>query len=154
MTTLNLILMLLLHSGDGRMPRHCEPSCELYARHLASVVDQAAIEHGVHPYLLVAVGWVESQLNRQATGKVKEFGPWQLHPKSRWGRSVRFFCKVTPHECLLNHARTVAWLLVAHKEDCGSLAGALSMYNSGTCRKSLHYAARTIRLWKDWSMGQ
>lgn len=150
MTTLNLILAVLLHAGSGQMPKHCKPHCEIYAQHLSEVIDQAAIEQGVSPTLILAVAWAESKLDHRARGTRGEFGPFQLLPRAKWGMATAFFCEVEPSECLLLQARAAAWLLAQNRAQCGSWRGALNAYNSGRCNGAPQYAARVIRRWQSW----
>lgn len=124
----------------------CNPD-PAFARSLEHAVQQAATQQ-VSAELLLAVARHESRLDPTARGKAGEVGLWQLHPRYRWGREVLEHCpSYWENECLLEQAEWAAYVLGDNLRRCGTLPGALSAYNTGSCDSpvGLKYAKRVLR---------
>ena len=125
----------------------------------------AGIKHGVDPDLLVAVAIHETKLQPFAVGSKGELSMLQLMTRyengnvSEFGEtrfatdaSYREHCKSERGFCQGTAIRLAAKKLADYRNACGSVEGALSKYNSGSCRARPQYARRVLALQRKLEM--
>ena len=111
--------------------------------------------HGVAPELILAVGETESRFNPRATGKLKEWGVFQLMPGTPWSRRARKVCARTPHRCIDAQAEEAALLLADGLKRCRRKHAALRAYNErgGACKaETSGYSRRVMRKYVLWQL--
>ncbi len=114
----------------------CRPRLEAFAQ----LFDEAAEDHNVDPWLLLAIAVRESGLHPHAEGSIGERGLVQLHPRGV-GRRVPFVrndqyfrqCRVRRDGCQREVLQEGASHLRGWIDRCGSEASALGGYNRGRC---------------------
>ncbi len=88
--------LVLSHKSNAEVPvfvRHCrdaQAGCPARLEAFSHYFEEAGIRYNIDPWLLAAMAFRESSLNPFATGALGERGLLQMHPKSPWGRTVRF----------------------------------------------------------------
>jgi len=141
--------------------RDAHGGCEDRIRHFAQYIVNAADKYDLNPWMLAAMGYNESRFNPFAVGpNVGSKGAWQLHPRSKRGRTSKFVksswyrrkCKRIPGNCQEEIVHKAADHMVSSIRYCGNLAGGLSMYNTGRCAIRRRYIKNTARTWNDLQM--
>lgn len=133
--------------------RHCRsarPGCLARVAALSQILADAAITHGVDPFLLTAVAMKESGMNPFALGQHGERGIIQLNPRGVGSRVLfvtdrrfRQQCARQVGACQEEPVNEGATLLARSIERCDSVEEGLGMYNTGVCQIT-SYSARVL----------
>lgn len=151
---------LALHHGDSgsgpKFVRHCRDAtsgCAARLEAFSGYFAEAGVRYNVDPWLLAAMAFRESSLNPFATGALGERGLLQIHPKSPWGRQVRFVkdsdfrqrCLRQTGACQRELIQRATDLLARSLRLCdGDLVAALGSYNTGRCGGNPDYARKVL----------
>jgi hypothetical protein len=129
--------------------RHAKEGCDRRLAEFAEYLTDAAAEFSVDPWLPAAMAARESGFNPFAQGSMGELGLFQIHPRSRAAREVRFVqdesyrkrCRREPGACQRDLVRRAAQLFASSLDRCGGDEGAaLGMYNTGRCAGNVKYS--------------
>lgn len=146
--------MTVWRSGDRSVyVSHCRAArggCTERTNTFATLIGEAALRHGVDPFLLAAVAVRESGMDPTAAGAAGERGIVQLHPRGS-GSSVRFVqsegyrrrCARRADACQAEVLEAGARLLSNSIIRCGSVRSGLGAYNRGACGET-RYATRVM----------
>ncbi|MEM9189357.1 MAG: transglycosylase SLT domain-containing protein [Myxococcota bacterium] len=152
-----LLQQLTVHvraDGTPVFARHCRNGpvdCEARVKVFAQLIEGAANDHGIDPFLLAALAVRESSLNPGAVGAQGEAGILQLHPRGA-GRGMRYVedeahreaCQARIDACQGPVVVRAAETLSASIDRCGSVRSALGRYASGRCRADLSHIDRVL----------
>lgn len=151
--------LVLHHSDSSAAPvfvRHCRDAtsgCAARLEAFSGYFAEAGVRYNVDPWLLAAMAFRESSLNPFATGALGERGLLQIHPKSPWGRQVRFVkdsdfrqrCLRQTGACQRELIQRATDLLARSLRLCdGDLVAALGSYNTGRCGGNPDYARKVL----------
>ncbi len=97
-----------------------------YITHQAATIYLTSIEHDIHPYLLTALGIVESKLNHQSTSEVGAQGMFQIMPiiEAKYNLDAKVFEE--------NVTAAAVFLRSLLNQYQGDLRLALAHYNGGS----------------------
>ncbi|MCG8554386.1 MAG: lytic transglycosylase domain-containing protein [Proteobacteria bacterium] len=146
------------HRSKRSVPAfHCRKAregCRERLGHFARYIALSAARYKIDAWILAAVALHESGFNPFAVGARGEMGIFQIHPKSPWGRRLRFVrdgryrerCRMEPGACQREVVFRAAELLAWATATCeGDLQFALGAYNTGRCGGSDAYGRRIFR---------
>ncbi|MCB9707852.1 MAG: transglycosylase SLT domain-containing protein [Myxococcales bacterium] len=151
--------LVLNHKRYAEEPvfvRHCRDAragCTARLEAFSHYFEEAGNRHHVDPWLLAAMAFRESSLNPFATGALGERGLLQMHPKSPWGRQVRFVkdsqfrarCTRQTGACQKELIERATDLLARSLRLCdGDVSAALGSYNTGRCGGNPDYAKKVL----------
>lgn len=157
---INAILAMLtvwtLPNGDpvyGKACRRQQGGCEEHIAWAVQTIDYYSTLNRLGPELAAAVAFHETRYSVTATSSIGAWGILQLHPKSKWGRSVAKACRAlrVPRTHRLCQELVIAEgvaLLARCVDKCGSVPEALGLYSSGKC-VSNGYARQVLRVKKE-----
>lgn len=140
--------------GTPVLTRRCRRGpvpCRERLETLAGLIEEAAREHGLDPFLLAALAMRESGFDPSAVGRRGEAGIMQLHPRGA-GRGVRYVedaayrasCQSRLDACQAPVLERGAKTLADAVRECGSLRAGLGAYASGRCRADLDHGAHVL----------
>lgn len=141
-------LIMCRQGSDGKILFHlfcredelCLDSIKEYARYIVKY----SLEFNVDPWLAASVAMHETNFNAFVKGSRGERSIFQLLPYSPWGEKSYFTqnakyrdkCKSQIGHCQEESVGLAIQLLSNAMKECRTVAGTLSMYNGGECRKS------------------
>lgn len=131
--------------------KHCRDAyngCELRIEAFSYMVDEYSEVYNVDLWLSAAIVWHESRYDPFAVSRVGAAGIYQLHPKSRWAKGIKFIhdkqyrynCRKEVGNCQQPIVENALKLLNQCFEKCGSVKDGLGMYNTGKCGGNPSYA--------------
>lgn len=139
-----VLALMLEHDGDSGPCEGVEDCAEL-AFDIGLAVQHAHVLTGVPEDYLLAIGWLESGLDRTRHGTLGR-GVWGLNPRSVAYAYALDQCNAVPDGCLAAQARVAARYLALERQRCGSWGAALRSYGSGQCTGSAGDAY--VRRWQ------
>lgn len=129
MTAAALVMAVLQSAGSS------SPALAKRVRSIAPVILSESRTQKVSPLVIAVLIFKESAFTVHARGARGEVGLMQLHPRG-WASTL---CRDLqdrwdPRNNIRCGVRIVAWALAR----CGSVSGALSLYNGSSCRSSVY----------------
>lgn len=141
---LSAILFLCTLPGGG-YARQLGDHPRERAEEIATVIVDAASNHGVDPYLLAALAYKESGFDHAAVSPEASFGLLQVNARG-WGRKALNKCLIDPRFCLFWSTWSGAEAFAHYLKRCGTEARAVAAYRFGHCVKPRRIDLEVIRV--------